>query len=396
MEYFVSLERAREIGDQLSIETSEEILELDEAHNRILSCNIESLVDDPPFDNSSMDGFAVLHKDTPGRLKIIGTSQAAAAEELVMKEGEAVRIMTGAQMPIGADAIIMVEKTSTSEDGEWVDVLEEAKPGWVRKQGENLRKGEAALLAGTKLVPHNLGLIATMGHPTVKVHAPLRVSIISTGDELKPPGEELQSGEIYESNSFGLAGLVKDLGCIPIRTSACADSISALRKSLDHAAENSDLIITSGGVSMGEWDLVRKIMEEEGEIHYWRVKIRPGSPPLFGTWKGTPLFGVPGNPVSSHVVFRMLVRPWILKQFGIQGPYDSTVPVTLLEDLKAAEDCFTLRRVYVENIEGELLASTKTHQGSGNLHSLVSANALTYLAPGTTAKTGQKIDVILL
>ena len=396
MEYFVSLERAREIGDELSIETSEEILQLDEAHNRILSCNIESLVDDPPFDNSSMDGFAVLHKDTPGRLKIIGTSQATAAEELVMKEGEAVRIMTGAQMPIGADSIIMVEKTSTSEDGEWVDVLEEAKPGWVRKQGENLRKGEAALLAGTKLIPHNIGLIATMGHPTVKVYSPLRVSIISTGDELKSPGEELQSGEIYESNSFGLAGLVKELGCIPIRTDACADSISALRKSLDNAAENSDLIITSGGVSMGEWDLVRKIMEEEGEIHYWRVKIRPGSPPLFGTWKGTPLFGVPGNPVSSHVVFRMLVRPWILNQFGIQGPYDSTVPVTLLEDLKAAEDCFTLRRVYVENIEGELLASTKTHQGSGNLHSLVSANALTYLAPGTTAKKGQKIDVILL
>lgn len=147
---------------------------------------------------------------------------------------------------------------------------------------------------------------------------------------------------------------------------------------------------------MGEWDLVRKIMEEEGDIHYWRVKIRPGSPPIFGIWKGTPLFGVPGNPVSSHVVFRMLVRPWILNQFNIQEPYDTIVPVRLLEDLKATEDCFTLRRVYVENIDGELVASTKTHQGSGNLNSLVTSNALTYLPPGSTAKKGEKIDVILL
>ena len=396
MEYFVSLERAREIASLVSIETTEEEVSLDEAHGRVLSRDIRSLVDDPPFDNSSMDGFAVLHKDTPGRLKIIGTSQAAAMDELSMGQGEAVRIMTGAQMPSGADAIIMIEKTSISDDGEWVDILEEAKPNWIRRKGENLRKGEISLSSGTKLLPHNLGLIATMGHPSAKVYSPLRVSIISTGDELKSPGEELSPGEIYESNSFGLAGLVKELGCIPIRTGACADSLSALREALDYAAENSDLIITSGGVSMGEWDLVRKIMEEEGDIHYWRVKIRPGSPPIFGIWKGTPLFGVPGNPVSSHVVFRMLVRPWILNQFNIQEPYDTIVPVRLLEDLKATEDCFTLRRVYVENIDGELVASTKTHQGSGNLNSLVTSNALTYLPPGSTAKKGEKIDVILL
>ena len=193
-----------------------------------------------------------------------------------------------------------------------------------------------------------------------------------------------------------MAGLVKELNCIPIRYPACADSLDKLRTSLDIAAAEADIILTSGGVSMGEWDLVRKIMEEEGDIHFWRVKIRPGSPPIFGTWNGTPIFGLPGNPVSSHVVFRMLTRPWILEQMGVKGPHETIVPVKLLEDVKATSDCHTLRRVTIYKSDEGMVASMKTHQGSGNLHSLVAANALTYLHPGSTAKAGQTIDVILL
>ena len=377
-----------------------EMVSLDRAHGRFLATDLSSLVDDPPFDNSSMDGFAVREedvKDIPCNLEIVGVSQAMATEEQIMVGvGQAARVMTGAIIPKGADAIIMVEKTKTSEDESTVELLELAKKGWIRKKGENLREGQVALTGGTRLSPHHLGLAATMGHPLLPLHRRLIISIIPTGDELKQPGEELVQGEIYESNSFGLAGLVKQLDCLPLRRETCADSLDALRKALDSAADESDVILTSGGVSMGEWDLVRRLMEEEGDIHFWRVKIRPGSPPLFGTWKGTPLFGLPGNPVSSHVVFRMLVKPWLLAQMGVEPPYENLIPVVLLEDIKAAEKCHTLRRINVEKSDEGLVASLKTHQGSGNLHSMVAANALTFLPPGSTAKAGEVIDVIML
>jgi len=400
MEYFVSLKRALELAKKVQLELTHTATPLDEAHGRILAEDVASLVDDPPFDNSSMDGFAVIHTDTiepPTRLRIVGTSQAAAISNPVrVGKGEAARVMTGAPMPPGTDAIIMVEKTTVSDDSEWVELQTSAKSDWVRKRGENLTKGQIALTAGEKLTPHHIGLAATMGHSSISVFSSPKISIIPTGDELKQPGEELETGEIYESNSFGIAGLVENAGCIPLRKNACVDSLDELRKALDEAAKESDVIITSGGVSMGEWDLVRRIMEEEGNIHFWRVKIRPGSPPLFGLWKGTPIFGLPGNPVSSHIVFRMLVKPWIMSQFGVEGQLETVVPAKLIDDLKATKDCHTLRRIFVYSQEGELVASVKTHQGSGNLHSMVAANALTFLPPGSTAKCGETISVILL
>ena len=397
MEYFVSLERAQELSIDQRLDLEIEMVSLDDAHGRFLATDLASKVNDPPFDNSSMDGFAVRHEDTIGggsRLEIIGTVQAAAEDGTInVGSGQAARIMTGAPMPPGSDSIIMVEKTET-KDG-WVTLLEESRPGFVRLKGENLEKGQIALTKGTRMTPHHTGLAATMGHADIPVFRKPIVAIISTGDELKQPGEPLDKGEIYESNSFGLAGLVKLIGGVPMRMDACADSIESLRTALNEAATSSDVILTSGGVSMGEWDLVRRIMEEEGDIIFWRMRIRPGSPPILGTWKGTPLFGLPGNPVSSHVVFRMLTRPWILEQYGCEEP-ETMVPVRLLEDVKAATDCHTLRRVSVMNDDGDLVASMKTHQGSGNLHSLVCANALTYLPPGSTARKGETIQVILM
>ena len=224
----------------------------------------------------------------------------------------------------------------------------------------------------------------------------MKVAILSTGDELKPPGEELVHGEIYESNSYGLAGLVEWAGHTPVRFPAVADSMDSLRKALNQASATCDVILTSGGVSMGEFDYVRRLMEEEGDLHFWRMKIRPGSPPLFGTWATTPLFGLPGNPVSSHVVFRMLVAPYLRHALGSDGPKEWTVRAKLCDPVKSTKDCVTLRRVTLVSTEEGMMAYQPRHQGSGNIESLASAHGLTLLQPGQSGDAGEWIDVLVL
>ena len=396
--YFISLREAITLTLKHKLECSTEHVDLDNAHQRILATDLHSTVNDPPFDNSAMDGFAVRFEDTkvaPSHLEIIATSQAAAGDEnLSLTNGQAVRIMTGAPIPIGADAIIPIEACSIEENT--VTLNQPSKPHFIRKCGENIAKDEVGLKQGTYLTPQAISLCATMGHATVPVIERLKIGIISTGDELKSPGDDLDYGEIYESNSYGLSGLVKMLGHIPVRYSAVHDSIDALRKQFDVAAEECDLFITSGGVSMGEWDFVRKLMETEGDIVFWRVKIRPGSPPLFGHWKNTPMFGLPGNPVSSHVVFRMLVVPFLRGSLNTSYPLDRVVHARLQTNVRSTKDCLTLRRVTLRSTIDGFLADQPKHQGSGNIDSLSSADGLTLLQPGQSGDAGELIEVLLL
>lgn len=399
--YFVEVNEARRIAsDALATLTPCEVehVALGAAHGRILATDLQSLVDDPPFDNSAMDGFAVRESDVPtvpATLPVQSTVAAAAHEDMVpLQPGHAVRIMTGAPMPPGANAILPIERCDVGE-GE-VTLNAPVRTGFVRKQGENLQKGSVGLTAGAYLTPAKVGLCATMGHPDVPVVKRLNVAVIPTGDELRPAGEPLRHGEVYESNSHGLVGLVRAMGHEATHHPAVEDTLDGLRAALDAAAASSDIIVTSGGVSMGEWDLVRRLMEEEGDLRYWRVKIRPGSPPLFGLWKGTPLFGLPGNPVSSHVVFRLLVADAIRSWTGAQGPRETTVRARLLDPVKSTKDCLTLRRVTVTLEDGEMVARQPRHQGSGNLESLASADALTLLPPGASGEAGETIDVLLL
>ena len=396
--YFVKLEEAIEISCRTTIKTEIETVVLDESHGRILALDLQSLVDDPAFDNSSMDGFAMRYEDTknpPQTLDIIGTIQAAGQEDnVVVGPKQAVKIMTGAPIPEGADSILQVELTTTNENK--VTLQQEGMKHFIRKQGENLLKGSVSITAGTVLTPSRIGLCATMGHSTLPVIKPLKVAIISTGDELILPGEELQRGQIYESNSFGLAGLVKWLGHEPIRMNNSGDSIDELRLALDKAASTCDLILTSGGVSMGEWDLVRKIMEDEGDIHFWRVKIRPGSPPLFGTWKDTPIFGLPGNPVSSHVVFRTLVAPWIRNTTSAKGPTEVRTFARLASSVKPTKDSLTFRRVSIEMTNEGLVAHQKIHQGSGNIASMALSEGMVVLQPGQEYSIGDTVEVMIL
>ncbi len=377
METFVTIERALEIAQKIQIQLPTVSVPLSEAHNRILSEDLSSKVDDPAFDNSAMDGWAV--RSTDHERTEIGDT-AAGDPPSKINEGEAIRIMTGAPIPEGADAIVMVE------DG----LQGKARPNFIRKQGENLTKGQTALQAGHVMTPPSISLAATMGHSNIPVRAKPRVAIISTGDELIAPGELLKEGQIYESNSYGLCALLERIGCTPIHIDTVADNLDNLRSTLNSL--DCDVILTSGGVSMGEFDYVRKLMEQEGNIHFWKVAMRPGGPPLFGTWNGTPLFGLPGNPVSSHLVFMMIVAPWLAPEI----PLAKKIRVRMKDSVKGAPGKVCLRRIQIYSEDDQLVATTHTHQGSGNIHSMVAHNGVTLLPPDISANAGDNVDALWL
>ena len=398
MERGISLEKAISIVQLEKKTLSLELIHLDNAYGRILANPLNSKVNDPRFDNSAMDGWAVRKEDcSEGNetiLQIVGISQAGKSESIRVGPGEACKIMTGAPIPIGADAIVMIEDSRL--DNENVIILGPARRTYIRKKGENISQDEQVLSKGHYMDAASISLAATMGHESIEVFCKPVVGIISTGNELVMPGSEIKESQIYESNSFGIAALVEAIGGKPIRYETVTDSVEELRNSLDRATENCDLIITSGGVSMGDFDIVRKLMELEGEVAFWRIKMRPGGPPLFGKWKKTPIFGLPGNPVSSHLVFSMLVFPWFTASFGAHKNSKLTlgkkVRVKMLNDVKGAPGKLCLRRIKITNDTEGLIATTHTHQGSGNIHSMVAHNGFTLLPPDTDANIGDIID----
>lgn len=398
MERGISLEKAISIVQLEKKTLSLELIHLGNAYGRILANPLNSKVNDPRFDNSAMDGWAVRKEDCLENnetiLQIVGISQAGNSESIRVGPGEACKIMTGAPIPIGADAIVMIE--DSRPDNENVIILGPARRTYIRKKGENISQDEQVLSKGHYMDAASISLAATMGHETIEVFCKPIVGIISTGNELVMPGSEIKESQIYESNSFGIAALVESMGGKPIRYETVTDSVEDLRNSLDRATENCDLIITSGGVSMGDFDIVRKLMELEGEVSFWRIKMRPGGPPLFGKWKKTPIFGLPGNPVSSHLVFSMLVCPWFTASFGTHKNSKLTlgkkVRVKMLNDVKGAPGKLCLRRIKITNDTEGLIATTHTHQGSGNIHSMVAHNGFTLLPPDTDANIGDIID----
>ena len=398
--YFIDHESAVRIACKSPLHLKIEDVTLEQANGRVLAKDLRSKVNDPPFDNSAMDGFAFVHQDTlepPTTLTILQTIQAGESQVTQeVQSGQASRIMTGGPIPPGADSILPIERCTVDDTKNTVTLLEKGRPHFIRKQGENLQKGEIALHQGTTLTPAKVGLCATMGWPKIPVFRRAKIAILSTGDELKQPGVELNAHEIYESNSYGLAGLVQWMGHEAVRYPAVNDSMETLRASLDKAANECDLILTSGGVSMGEWDFVRKIMEEEGDVHFWRVKIRPGSPPLFGRWKDTPIFGLPGNPTSSHVVFRVLVAPYLRNSMQGGGPREQQLMVRLGEDFKGDEKCLALRRIFIDTSGEHPTAYSTGHQGSGNLSGIARADGLTLLEPGQPSKKGDWCRAIFL
>ena len=395
--YFISLDEAVNICNEYQIKQSTETISISNALSRVLATSVIAKVDDPGFDNSSMDGFAVLHADTlkpPAKLTIVGVSNAGTKEQPCIEKGEALRIMTGGPMPSGADSIIPIELCTV--EGDEVILHEPSKPNYVRKRGENFTQQQELFPPGTIMSPEKISLCAAAGISEVIVYKKLKIAVISTGDELKNLGDELTFGQIYESNSYGLKSLIEIYGHEATRFPYVIDDIKLLREALDDAAKSFDCIITSGGVSMGDRDFVRIIMEQEGEIKFWRVKMRPGSPPIFGLWKGTPIFGLPGNPVSSHVVFRAIVGKWLTALTNTSDYNSKYISATLSEDIKTQSGFTTFRRVELFEKSGITYARLKGHQGSGNIAGIAQSDGLTVILPDEKGRKGDVCKILLL
>lgn len=307
-----------------------ETVDTADAAGRVLAEDIRSTLDVPPHDNTQMDGYAVRRADLaaasvekPVRLPI-GQRIPAGHVGRALAAGEAARIFTGGRIPEGADAIVMQEQAETDAEGTTVAFMRCPKPGeWIRRIGEDIRAGSVILAAGTRLTPQATGLAASVGLATLPVRRRLRVACFFTGDELAMPGEPLRPGAIYNSNRFVLVAMLRALGCDVVDLGHVPDTLAATRDALRRAADGNDLIVTSGGVSVGEEDHVKPAVEAEGELRMWKVAMKPGKPLAYGRvrrdgGRGTVHFvGLPGNPVSSFVTFAMLVRPFIQRLQGI-------------------------------------------------------------------------------
>ena len=395
--YFVSLNEAISLCQETQIKLNSEIIPISESINRIVSTDIRAIVNDPGFDNSAMDGFAVIHSDTtspPSKLSIIGSLMAGSSDNHKLSSGQAIRIMTGAPIPQGADSIIPIEACTVN--GDEVILNQPSKPHFIRKLGENFAKGQIIFSPGEVMSPEKIALCAAAGVAKISVFKKLRIAVISTGDELKSLDQKLEHGQIYESNSYGLAALVSIYGHDATRFPNVVDDLDTLRNTLNKAAENHDCIITSGGVSMGDKDFVRILMEQEGEIKFWRVKMRPGSPPIFGSWNKVPIFGLPGNPVSSHVVFRAIVGKWLTSLTNSADINNRQINAILAEDIKTQEGFTTFRRVELFVEDDVTFARLKGHQGSGNIAGIAMSDGLTIIEPDEMGNKGDACKIILL
>jgi molybdopterin molybdotransferase len=359
----------------------QETVALPEALGRVLDGQIASADLVPPFSNSAMDGYALRSADTqpasqaqPRRLRLVGIVQAGSVAERPVGAGEAIRILTGAPLPPGADAVIQQELVQTGEG--WVELQAAVAPGNnVRHAGEDIQPGTRVLDEGTTFGPSEIGVLASLGIPEVAVYRRPVVSILATGDELVEVHERLRPGQIRNSNSYLVAAAVAQAGGVPRRLGIARDQVDDLRTKL-LAAQQDDLIITSGGVSVGDYDLVKDILREQGMIDFWRVNLRPGKPLAFGRLGGTPLLGLPGNPVSAAVTFELFARPVLRKMQGFKHWQRPLVTARMLEAFDDPSNRRHYVRARLELRQDGFVATTTGPQGSHILTSMLGANAL--------------------
>jgi molybdopterin molybdotransferase len=391
--------------------TPEETLPLIECASRVLAQNIAAAYDLPLFHNSSMDGFAIRAEDAantaadlPLRLRVIADIPAGSAPTVTLTKGQAARIMTGAQLPDGADAVIPVEDTDfNSRDAgtaapQTVSFTRSLQAGEnVRPRGMDVKAGEVVLEKGRRLKPQDLGLLGMLGIANVSVYRKPRIGLLSSGDELLQVGEILTTGKIHDSNSYALAALIESTNAEVIRLGVAKDTRESVTSLLQRAVqEKVDLIVSSAGVSVGAFDFVKEAIEADGTLDFWRVNMRPGKPLAFGEYQGCWFIGLPGNPVSAFVGFEIFVRPVLEKLSGQLGASRLTLRVRCEKDIES-DGRESYLRAKIRNENGVYIAVLTGHQGSANLLSLVQADALLIIPAGVKCvPVGQDVDAILL
>ena len=398
------------------------LLEIEEkpvldALGQVVAEDVVSSIDIPPLDNTAMDGYAVRAADTAGAseqspvtLRVVGELAAGYLFGGAVEPGAAVRIMTGAPMPRGADAVVPFEETdepsgrafgSFAKSRDAVGILKAASAGAnIRRAAEDIRRGQAIIRAGAVLHPAQIGVLASLGNATVRVHRRPVVAILSTGDEVREPGQPLAPGQIYDSNAYSIAAMVLANGGVPKRLGIAKDTVEALTAKLREGLD-ADMLVTSAGVSRGDYDVVKDVLAKEGEVDFWTVRMRPGKPLAFGAFasggRRVPHIGLPGNPVSSMVSFELFGRPAIFKMLGRSDWQRPRVRAIAEESIPNTDGRRVFARAIVTQRDGRYYAALTGPQGSGVLTSMAVANALAVVpedVPGV--QPGDEVEVMLL
>ncbi len=377
-------------------------LPLQEAEGCVLAADLVAETDIPDFASSAMDGFAVRSSDvagaaegSPAELRIVGRALIGQRPEVTVGGGEAVRIATGAPIPAGADAVVPIEDCEVV--GDRVRVLRAVPEGkHIRPAGEDVRAGEVLVRAGRRLGAPELGLLATAGFSHPSVHPRPRVVVLSTGDELVPPTQRPSFGQVRDSNAYLLYGALREAGAVPVMAGIVPDDVERFKEAVFSHLLQADAFISSGGVSVGERDVVKAAFFKRGDVSFYRVAMQPGMPQGFGHVEGKPFFGLPGNPVSVFVSFEVFIRPALRKMMGRRQLFRPEVTARLEADITGPRDKTQFARVRVRRAEGGWVASPTGGRGSNLIATVSRANGLAIVPPGVeTAPAGSEVRVMI-
>jgi molybdopterin molybdotransferase len=389
---------------------------LDQALGLVTAEDVRAQDNVPGFDNSAYDGYAVQAADiaqaseaTPAQLRVVDEIPAGRVSQVTLQPGQAARIMTGAPVPAGADAVVAFEDTdrtdwgylgtdpaSNKSDRRVVAVLEPADPGEnVRPAGGDILADSVVVEAGRRLGPAEVGVLGSVGVSTVRAHPRATAAIVPTGDEIVEIDAGIRPGQVRNSNAWALEAATRALGAESRRLPIAGDTVEALQAALAEGSA-SDVIVTIGGVSMGDFDLVTNVLGSEGRMDFWQINMRPGKPLAFGQVHGTPVIGLPGNPVSSMVCFALFVRPALLRLMGHRDLSHPRVQAVAGERLGSAQGKRTFLRVQVQRANGQLVCTSAGDQSSYRMSSLVAGNGLAVLLEDQTVEPGELVDVLAL
>jgi molybdopterin molybdotransferase len=377
-------------------------LPLTEAYGGVLSQSVTAERDIPDFASSAMDGFAVRSSEVAGatpsspvELRVVGRAAIGERPEGTVGGGEAFRIATGAPVPAGADTIVPVENTETS--GDVVRILSGSPEGkHIRRSGEDVRAGETLVQAGRRLQAPELGLLATAGVSHPLVHPRPRVVVLSTGDELIPPTQRPEYGQVRDANGYTLFAALREAGAAPILAGIVRDDVDRFKETVFSHLTQADAFVSSGGVSVGERDVVKAAFFRRGEVDFYRVAMQPGMPQGFGEIEGKPFFGLPGNPVSVFVSFEVFIRPALMKMMGRRQVFRPEIPARLEEDVTGPSGKMQFARVRVRSTKEGWVATPTGGRGSNLIGTVAKANGLAIVPVGVeTAAAGTQVKVML-